>query len=92
MSSNTKSENILRFPGSTDPKFAAKPLQSQTQSDQKQDESNWGPTQSLSSHMDAQGHLVPDPVSGGGMKGKKDVFDDDVDVFEAMSAETADFD
>lgn len=95
MSSNK--ENVLRFPGSTDPKFAAKPSQSQSQSQSnEQDSSNWTPIQSFSSHMDTEGHPVADPIGGGGgpnMKGKKKgSIDENSDLFDAMNAETEDFD
>ncbi|CAI7589530.1 unnamed protein product [Penicillium manginii] len=95
MSSNK--ETILRFPGSTDPKFAAKPSQSQSQSQgwSEQDSSKWSPIQSFSSHMDSQGHPVADPIGGkdGPMKGqKKGHIDENSDLFDAMNAETEDFD
>lgn len=97
MSSNK--ETILRFPGSTDPKFAAKPSQSQSQSQKQsgwnqEDSSNWSPIQSFSSHMDNQGHPVADPVGeSGDMKSKKKgSIDENSDLFDAMNAETEDFD
>jgi hypothetical protein len=98
---STNKENILRFPGSTDPKFAAKPSQTQSQSQSQsgwseQDSSKWSPIQSFSSHMDNQGHPVADPIGGkpnGPMQGqKKGHIDENSDLFDAMNAETEDFD
>lgn len=79
----TSKADTSSFPQSQDPKSTT--AQAQTSS-QKSQEEDWSPNQTLSTHMDAAGHPVPDPVMDS-KNGKKD--DDDADVFEAM---TADFD
>lgn len=55
----------------------------------KQQQSELGPNQLLSEHMNAAGDPVPDPSWG--TKAKKPS-DDDADLYTAMNAETADFD
>lgn len=81
----TSKADTSRFSQSQDPKSTR--AQAQTSS-QKSEEDSWSPNQTLSTHMDAAGHPVPDPVFESKGKKSKD-FDDDADVFEAM---TADFD
>lgn len=77
------------FPQSQDPK-STRSQGSQTQdSSQKSQESSWSPNQLLATHMDAAGHPVPDPVVDTDKGKKSKDFDDDADVFDAM---TADFD
>jgi hypothetical protein len=81
----TSKADTSRFPQSQDPKSTKAQAQA---SSQKSKEEDWSPNQTLSTHMDATGHPVPDPVMDTkGKQGKE--FDDDADVFEAM---TADFD
>ncbi|KAJ5122153.1 hypothetical protein N7448_003285 [Penicillium atrosanguineum] len=82
----TSKADTSRFPQSQDPKSAR--AQAQQTSSQKSEEDSWSPNQTLSTHMDATGHPVPDPVTDTKSKKSKE-FDDDADVFEAM---TADFD
>lgn len=80
------SKTTARFPQSQDPKSA----RSQAEASRKSQESSWSPNQLLSTHMDVAGHPVPDAEVADTSKGKKSKdFDDDADVFEAM---TADFD
>ncbi|KAJ5218708.1 uncharacterized protein N7498_000807 [Penicillium cinerascens] len=74
---------------SQDPK-STRSQGSQTQdASQKSQESSWSPNQLLATHMDAAGHPVPDPVIDSGKGKQSKEFDDDADVFDAM---TADFD
>ncbi|KAJ6119581.1 hypothetical protein N7523_003861 [Penicillium sp. IBT 18751x] len=81
----TSKADTSRFTQSQETKSGR--TQAQTSS-QKSEEDSWSPNQTLSTHMDATGHPVPDPVlENKGQKSKE--FDDDADVFEAM---TADFD
>jgi hypothetical protein len=105
---SSKTDTAMRFPEATDQKrrlrnvtqdqksAARSQAQSQTGQQKAQDSTTWGPEQLLSSHMDSTGNPVPDPVSfGDGAKAKKKnkgMMDDDADVYEAMTAETADFD
>ena len=56
---------------------------------QKASHSDMGPAQLLSEHMDAAGNPVADPSWDKAQKGSKS---DQPDVFDAMNAETADFD
>ncbi|KAJ6037075.1 hypothetical protein N7540_001354 [Penicillium herquei] len=58
--------------------------QSAASSNQKKAQENMGPAQLLAEHMDASGNPVPDTTMDN--KGK------DYDVFQAMNAETEEFD
>ncbi|KAJ6033292.1 uncharacterized protein N7446_008417 [Penicillium canescens] len=57
-----------------------------------QEQSELGPNQLLSEHMNAAGDPVPDPTWGNKAKKPSDALDDDADLYTAMNAETADFD
>lgn len=61
-------------------------VRAKTHATQKASHSEMGPTELLSEHMDSSGNPVPDPSWGPTRKP-----DDDVDLFEAMNAETSDF-
>jgi hypothetical protein len=52
----------------------------------KKPHSEMGPAELLSEHMDSTGNPVPDPSWGPTRKP-----DEDADLFEAMNAETSDF-
>lgn len=54
---------------------------------QKASHSEMGPAELLSEHMDSSGNPVPDPSWGPTRKP-----DEDADIFQAMNAETSDFD
>ncbi|KAJ5279581.1 hypothetical protein N7478_004953 [Penicillium angulare] len=58
---------------------------SSTQQKPQKKEQNLGPSQLLAEHMDATGNPVPDTPT-------KRPKDEDYDVFQAMNAETEDFD
>jgi hypothetical protein len=64
----------------------------ETTSDISKPQSQLGPNQLLSEHMNAAGDPVPDPAWGNQAKKPSDVRDDDADLYTAMNAETADFD
>ncbi|KAJ5432966.1 uncharacterized protein N7458_012122 [Penicillium daleae] len=104
----SKTDTAMRFPASdtqkrrawtTQDKKATSKEQSElsTGKSKAEDSSTWSPEQLLASHMDVSGNPVPDPVSfGDGAKAKKaqrqGSMTDEPDLFEAMNAETADFD
>jgi hypothetical protein len=71
---------------------ATKGLPEDTSGISKQQQSELGPNQLLSEHMNAAGDPVPDPAWGNKAKKPSDVLDDDADLYTAMNAETADFD
>ncbi|KOS47369.1 hypothetical protein ACN38_g1643 [Penicillium nordicum] len=54
---------------------------------QKASHSEMGPAELLSEHMDSSGNPVPDPSWGPTRKPEEDA-----DIFQAMNAETSDFD
>jgi hypothetical protein len=104
---SSKTDTATRFPASEDQqrrtwttqdKKAAAKAQSELSSgkNKSQDSTTWSPEQMLASHMDEAGNLVPDPITfddGAKAKHKKmGSMTDEADVFEAMNAETADFD
>ncbi|KAF3384313.1 hypothetical protein F1880_002506 [Penicillium rolfsii] len=103
----SKTDTAMRFPGNEDQrrrawttqdKKAAAKAQSELSSgkNKAEDSTTWSPEQLLASHMDEAGNLVPDPITfGDGAKAKqqkKGSLTDEADVYEAMNAETADFD
>jgi hypothetical protein len=55
---------------------------------QKAAHSEMGPSELLSEHMDSNGNPVPDPSWGP----TKQPNDEDVDLLEAMTADTSEFD
>lgn len=61
-------------------------VRAKTHATQKASHSELGPTELLSEHMDSSGNPVPDPSWGPTRKP-----DEDADLFEAMNAETSDF-
>ncbi|KAJ5312665.1 hypothetical protein N7508_003495 [Penicillium antarcticum] len=73
------------------PKKAAAKVQATTGIG-KQQQSELGPNQLLSEHMDATGNPIPDATWGIKAKKPNDVLDDEADLYTAMNAETADFD
>ncbi|GLI72494.1 hypothetical protein PoHVEF18_000671 [Penicillium ochrochloron] len=103
----SKTDTAMRLPGNEDQqrrtwttqdKKATANAQSELSSgkNKSQDSTTWSPEQLLASHMDEAGNLVPDPITfGDGAKARKQKMGsmtDEADVFEAMNAETADFD
>ncbi|CRL27578.1 unnamed protein product [Penicillium camemberti] len=61
-------------------------VRAKTHATQKASHSELGPIELLSEHMDSSGNPVPDPSWGPTRKP-----DEDADLFEAMNAETSDF-
>lgn len=104
----SKTDTAMRFPASDDQqrrtwatqdKKAAAKAQSELSSgkNKSQESTTWSPEQLLASHMDDSGNPVPDPITfGDGAKAKQKKkmgsMTDEADLFEAMNAETADFD
>lgn len=104
---SSKTDTALRFPESDDQKRRLRNVtqdqkavsrmqaEASTGKQKAQDTTTWSPGQLLSTHMDAAGNPVPDPKSygdGSKAKTKKDTRGEDADLYEAMTAETADFD
>lgn len=101
----SKTDTAIRLPASDDQKRriwttqdkkAAAKSQSELSSSKNmsQESTAWSADQMLGSHMDAAGNPEPDPLSfGDGAKAKKkSAMRDEPDMWEAMNAETADFD
>ncbi|KAJ5690091.1 hypothetical protein N7462_004483 [Penicillium macrosclerotiorum] len=102
---SSKTDTAMRFPESVDQqtrlrnttqdKKSASRAQAQASTGKKKAEESTtlSPNQLLAEHMNAAGDPVPDPVTyGGSARMKSDSLTDEPDVFEAMNAETADFD
>lgn len=102
----SKTDTAMRLPArdeqqrrmwTTQDKKAAAKAQSERSSgkNMSQESTAWSAEQMLGSHMNAAGNPEPDPASfGDGAKAKKQkgVMGDEPDLWEAMNAETADFD
>jgi hypothetical protein len=103
----SKTDTSMRFPASdnqkrrawtTQDKKAAEKAQSEQSSgrNKAEDSTTWSPEQLLASHMDASGNPEADPATfSDGSKAKmnkRGSMTDEADLFEAMNAETADFD
>lgn len=104
---SSKTDTAMRYPASdnqqrrawtTQDKKASAKAQSELSSgkNKAEDSSTWSPEQLLASHMDASGNPEADPATfGDGAKAKmnkRGSMTDEADLFEAMNAETADFD
>lgn len=102
----SKTDTAMRLPArdeqqrrmwTTQDKKAAAKTQSELSSgkNMSQESTAWTADQMLGSHMNAAGNPEPDPASfGDGAKAKKQkpAMGDEPDLWEAMNAETADFD